>query len=396
MTGLRPETQSLSIRELIFGEDPRQGHRLTRYFMAVGSSLLALGLMYALYLSGDLEFAGLALAAVQMVLLFALFYALIRSGLNQRFADPSLTVWQMMASLIVILQAMYHSSSEMRPLFYLVFLMTFLFGIFRLDTVRMLTMCLFAAAGYGMVIVLLIQRRPEALDVQLEVMRWGTVTAMLAWFSVMGGYISRMRKELSQSRRDLENALQTIRGMTVQDELTGIPNRRFLRNALRQLQALSVRSGEPFCLGVADIDFFKNINDTLGHAAGDAVLRYFAESASRALRVSDQFGRYGGEEFMLLMPQTTLPEAMKGAERLRQHCESLRYPVDDNLCVTLSIGIAQYRIGEDVEETLKRADRALYQAKGEGRNRVACVDDMADVGIPRVDGAAGSANSAGL
>ena len=274
--------------------------------------------------------------------------------------------------------------------------MTFLFGIFRLDTVRMLTMCLFAAAGYGMVIVLLIQRRPEALDVQLEVMRWATVTAMLAWFSVMGGYISRMRKELSQSRRDLESALQTIRGMTVQDELTGIPNRRFLRNALRQLQALSVRSGEPFCLGVADIDFFKNINDTLGHAAGDAVLRYFAESASRALRVSDQFGRYGGEEFMLLMPQTTLPEAMKGAERLRQYCESLRYPVDDNLCVTLSIGIAQYRIGEDVEETLKRADRALYRAKGEGRNRVACVDEVADAVIPSVDGAAGSANSAGL
>jgi diguanylate cyclase (GGDEF)-like protein len=141
-------------------------------------------------------------------------------------------------------------------------------------------------------------------------------------------------------------------------------------NALRQHQALSIRTGESFCVALVDIDFFKNINDTLGHSAGDTVLREFSASAMRSLRASDQFGRWGGEEFMLLMPQTSMQEAITGAQRLRLNTEALSFPVGEDLALTISIGLAQYRVGEDIEDTLRRADVALYRAKSAGRNRV--------------------------
>ena len=360
----------MSLRSLVFGEDPRQAHRISRYLMAVGSSLLALLLMYVLYRRGAMDAGGFRQAGLAMLFFFLLFYGLLRKGINLRFADPSLTVWQMMASLLVLLAAMFHADSDVRPVFHLMFLMTFLFGIFRLDTFMMLTMGLFAAAGYGLVIILLMQLRPQALELELEILRWAVLTAMLVWFSLMGGYISRLRRELNLNRKELEKALLAIRGMTVQDELTGVPNRRFLMNALRQHQALSIRTGESFCVALVDIDFFKNINDTLGHSAGDTVLREFSASAMRALRASDQFGRWGGEEFMLLMPQTSMQEAITGAERLRLNTDALSFPVGEDLALTISIGISQYRVGEDIEDTLRRADVALYRAKSAGRNRV--------------------------
>lgn len=361
-----------SLKALILGEDSRQAHRIARYLMGVGSSLLGLLLMLALYLRGDMLESGFQYAIASAMFFYVLFYALIRGGFNVRLGDPSLTAAQMGASLAVILGAMYYSSSEARPLFYLMFLMTFLFGVFRLDTYVMLMLCLLAAAGHGLIVLLLMLSRPEAIDLNLELLRWVVVTVLLAWFSVMGGYISRMRKQLSTNRDELEKALQAIRGMTVQDELTGVPNRRYLMNALRQQQSRSVRTGEDFCVGLVDIDLFKRINDTLGHSAGDTVLRQFSENAMKGMRASDQFGRYGGEEFLLLLARSNMQEARIGAERLRLSTAALRFPVAADLGVTISIGLAQYRLGEDVEETLKRADMALYRAKAAGRNCVAC------------------------
>lgn len=376
--------QNMFLYTLILGQDSRQAHRIRRYLMGVGSSMLGLALMYVLRLRGDMEPEGFRYAVSAALFFYVLFYGLIRGGFNVRLRDPSLTAAQMGASLAVILGAMYYCSSDARPLFHLLFLMTFLFGIFRLDTFMMLTLGLFAAAGYGLMVVLLMLARPEALDLEVELLRWTVVSVLLVWFSVMGGYISRMRKQLSTNRNDLEKALQTIRGMTVQDELTGVPNRRFLMNALRQQQSRSVRTGEGFCVGLVDIDLFKRINDTLGHSAGDTVLRVFSESAMKGMRASDQFGRYGGEEFLLLLGRSSMPEARIGAERLRQNTAALRFPLEGEVSVTISIGLAEYRPGEDVEDTLKRADMALYRAKSAGRNCVECEEPPAELaGTPR-------------
>jgi diguanylate cyclase (GGDEF)-like protein len=119
-----------------------------------------------------------------------------------------------------------------------------------------------------------------------------------------------------------------------------------------------------------DIDRFKAINDTLGHAAGDAVLRGLAKVASTALRTIDVIGRFGGEEFLLVLPGTPLAGAAAAAERLRAGVESARYETLGERNVTATFGVAEHARGEEIAALLARADRALYAGKAAGRNRV--------------------------
>src|SRR5690606_36051066 len=124
-----------------------------------------------------------------------------------------------------------------------------------------------------------------------------------------------------------------------------------------------------------DIDFFKRINDTYGHAAGDLVLRRFAEAVQGQVRATDAFGRYGGEEFLLMLPETPGPDALVLAERVRRAVAELRCADGGaEITLTVSAGVAEYRHGEGVAQAIARADEALYAAKSLGRNRVQCHD----------------------
>jgi diguanylate cyclase len=122
---------------------------------------------------------------------------------------------------------------------------------------------------------------------------------------------------------------------------------------------------------VIDLDHFKSINDTHGHGAGDAVLRHFAALAPRGLRGIDTFGRFGGEEFLIVLPGTGRQGALALAERVRAATEATAWPdLPPGQRVTVSIGVATHAKGEDVTNLLHRADQALYQGKHAGRNRV--------------------------
>ncbi len=169
----------------------------------------------------------------------------------------------------------------------------------------------------------------------------------------------------------LEQALGTINELAIRDELTGVHNRRYLLSLIEKEKERSDRNGRPFCLCLLDIDFFKRINDTWGHAAGDTVLRAFAGVVQGKVRGSDSFGRYGGEEFLLMLPETPSADAMVLAERVRAAIESMRCLDGGNeIALTVSIGVADYRVGEAVALAVARADEALYLAKSSGRNRV--------------------------
>jgi diguanylate cyclase (GGDEF)-like protein len=169
----------------------------------------------------------------------------------------------------------------------------------------------------------------------------------------------------------LEQALNVINELAIRDELTGTHNRRHLIGLIEQERERVLRGRVAFCVCLLDIDFFKRINDTYGHAAGDAVLRLFALTVQKQIRDTDAFGRYGGEEFLLMLPATSLDDAMSFAERVRQHIEKLAFPdVSKALEVSVSIGVAQFRAAETIGQTITRADEALYVAKSGGRNRV--------------------------
>jgi diguanylate cyclase (GGDEF)-like protein len=337
---------------------------MRRYLMAVATSLLVLMLMFALYQFGYLEQIGLIYVTGATLFLSVLFYALFRAQLNLRAHDPSLTIPMMLSSILVTVCAMYFTSSAARDVLTPIFLVTSIFGVFRLRTRELMVVAAFISICYGLMLALLIHLRPEAVDLRLTMLRWGAITVILLWFALMGGYISRLRKELKATKSAIED-------MAMHDELTGTFNRRYLMETLQREKSRCDRIGAKFCVCMVDLDFFKVVNDTFGHQVGDEVLRAFSRHTLQGFRGADCFGRYGGEEFMLILLDTTREGARIKAERLRSDTEKLAFAnLPPEVKLTTSIGVAEYRPGEDIEETQRRADAALYKAKEAGRNRV--------------------------
>jgi diguanylate cyclase (GGDEF)-like protein len=166
---------------------------------------------------------------------------------------------------------------------------------------------------------------------------------------------------------------ETVYSMMINDGLTGIPNKRFLTDALQRELTRSQRHKRPLSLVVFDIDHFKKINDKYGHLAGDVVLRSLSTRINATVRKDEVFARYGGEEFVVVLPEASLEEAGKAAERIRVLVESEPVKIEDVVIpVTISVGIA-YSSGEESltsEEPFAAADKKLYAAKAGGRNRV--------------------------
>lgn len=185
---------------------------------------------------------------------------------------------------------------------------------------------------------------------------------------------ARVRTQLRRKRYadKLRNRLDESLNMAITDALTGLHNRRFIESRLRQAVESANAGGAPVSVLLLDIDYFKRINDTHGHEAGDVVLKIFAERITAQLRALDLASRYGGEEFVILMPGAGLAEAENAAERVRRSVCNASFKISGELelPVTVSIGLAQASPGEPMESLLRRADAALYEAKTDGRNRV--------------------------
>ena len=181
------------------------------------------------------------------------------------------------------------------------------------------------------------------------------------------GAIAQLRDTMHEN--DL--ARQQLHFLATTDDLTGMFNRRhFILLAEEELKRAH-RYARPICVAMTDLDFFKRVNDSYGHAAGDTVLRAMSELFRRILRQSDWVCRYGGEEFAFVFPETPLSEAHRLAERLRERAAESWIALSDGtrLQMTLSLGLADASAGS-LEAALQRADAALYEAKTQGRNRV--------------------------
>lgn len=167
---------------------------------------------------------------------------------------------------------------------------------------------------------------------------------------------------------DIENA--RLYRLSITDALTKAYNRQFLYNRLPEEMARAVRYKSPLSIVLFDIDFFKMFNDTYGHNAGDYILKELVSVVKGHIRVSDLLIRYGGEEFLILAPQSNLEETYNMAERVRQEVEKTRFLFEDrNLNITISLGVAIAREGLSAEDLIRSADKALYMAKQRGRNR---------------------------
>jgi two-component system cell cycle response regulator len=170
----------------------------------------------------------------------------------------------------------------------------------------------------------------------------------------------------------LRNNLDLSLELAVTDQLTGLHNRRYMTGQLGALVNRAVRGGDPVSALMIDIDHFKKINDGFGHDVGDEVLREFSVRLASNVRAIDLPCRYGGEEFVVIMPDTSLEDAHRIAERIRLHVAGSPFRVgNEPLSVTISIGVAATGgAGDSAEALLKRADEAVYAAKAAGRNAV--------------------------
>ena len=182
---------------------------MRRYFMAAGTSFLAIGLLFACYLQGVLSSAAYYQSATLVLLAVVAFYIMFRFELNLRFSDPNLAVPQLLISTLVTLYAMY-SADGGRAVFLVLLLMGFLFSVLQLTSRALLVYAASILGAYGGVIGLLWRFKPHSLDLRLELLQWLALAITLPWFAVMGGYISRLRKQLRQSNHELQGMLQRV------------------------------------------------------------------------------------------------------------------------------------------------------------------------------------------
>lgn len=178
-------------------------------------------------------------------------------------------------------------------------------------------------------------------------------------------------QEAEQRIRTLEAELQQMSEMVREDQLTGSLNRRGLDEVLERESARAERRGSPLCVALLDVDNFKRLNDTYGHAAGDGALRHLVRVVKETLRSIDEVARFGGEEFLIVLPDTTVEAAAQAMVRLqRELTKHFFLHGHEKLLITFSCGVALRRAGESQAALLERADKAMYQAKHSGKNRV--------------------------
>lgn len=234
-------------------------------------------------------------------------------------------------------------------------------------------------SGFEQPVILITGQGSE--DVAIEAMRAG-----VSDYLVKGNYNDHdlfravmNAIEKYELRKKIAEDVIRFKEMSITDDLTGLLNRCYFFEELSKELNRADRSGPPFSLIMLDLDEFKKINDTYGHLTGDMVLKKTADIIKKHMRSSDLPCRYGGEEFCIILPDTSIPGAMAKAEKLREDIATAQYDsdeTDEKISITCSIGMAQYDTGDtNVNEIIRRADRALYKAKDAGRNKVASYVD---------------------
>jgi len=295
---------------------------------------------------------------------------LIRSGVNKRFADPAMTMQQMLYAILCAAWA-YSFAGVAHNLVGIILAVILMFGMFGLSSRQVIWLGLYTLALFGVVMALAAQRNPAHYPPGEEIVYFMMLCIMVAGVGLLTVQLHRMRDRLRRQKVDLEAALAHIHRLATHDDLTGLVNRRHMQELLENERMRLERSEQDWCVALIDLDHFKSVNDAHGHAIGDEVLRALGRHAHAMIRRTDVLARWGGEEFVLLLPNTPIAMAANSLERLREHLRAHPLVVQGmELPVSFSAGLTEHQRGETVAQTLERADKLCYQAKTLGRNRI--------------------------
>lgn len=351
------------LHSLLFTEVPAQRIRLAQSALAMAMVGIGVLVMWFLVWAGVAPALPVTLWTIFSMAGMGTLFALIRSGRSRRFEDPSLTVPQMVFSLTCAAMA-YTMLGPARGAVFPIFMVILMFGMFVVTPRHMLWVAGYAVALFAITSGAMCLFDPVRYPPAVEFGHFLMVATMGPMVAVLAARLSRMRERLRTRRQELAAALAQIRDLVTRDELTGLINRRHMQELIEHEHQRCTRSGQSFCLAKLDIDGFGAVNDAHGYAVGDAVLRAVAQEALQHVRASDVLGRWGGEEFMLMLPDTRAALVRGGIERLQQRVAALRIVHGQHtVSVTLSAGVAERHAGESIEQTIERVGLALADAK---------------------------------
>ena len=293
-------------------------------------------------------------------------------GFNERFKDHYLVAPQATVFMLIAL-AFTYLAPEVGGMFLGTLFIVFSFSSLRSTPAQ--TMMMWTAMTIGLAGLFLLTDKPIAMPHGSYLERLATLLVFILTIGrcmFIGIFSNSLKQSLYRSGLKLKEAYKRIEELAELDELTGSYNRRCIMRMLDEEIARAGRNGAPCSIALIDLDWFKRINDAFGHPTGDEVLRTFAITMFANIRGIDRFGRYGGEEFLLVLPDMSTDNAARTLDRLRAIIADLDWSAfSPDMIVTISAGVATLNPEETPDTFLARADSALYAAKAQGRNRIA-------------------------
>jgi diguanylate cyclase (GGDEF)-like protein len=327
-------------------------------------------LLYAQAGSAPLMIAPAYAASGLTLVIFSII--LSEFGFNERFKDHYLVAPQATVCMLIAL-AFTYIAPEVGGMFLCTLFIVFSFSSLRSTPAQ--TMVIWTAMTIGLAGLFLLTDKPVSMPHGSHLERFATLLVFVLTIGrcmFLGIFSNSLKQSLYQSGLKLKEAYKRIEELAELDELTGSYNRRCIMRMLDEEIARAGRSGAPCSIALIDLDWFKRINDSFGHPTGDEVLRTFSITMFANIRGIDRFGRYGGEEFLLVLPDMSTDNAVRALDRLRAIIAELDWSAfSPDMSVTISAGVATLKPEETPDTFLARADCALYAAKARGRNRIA-------------------------
>lgn len=362
-------TLMFHLRDLLLGTDPKQRRYVLRTLLAIFGYVVGCLIVEVGHANGLAELGKVRLYELIALLGSVGWYAVVRFGLAREAEDPALTVWQMVfASSFATLA--YTLFDEMRGSLMSIQLAVVVFGTFNLRQRALWGFAAYAMASMGGAMFYMSHHDAQRFPVASEWVHFMVLLMLQPSVVLLGSQFSALRHQLMKQRHELEVAVERIQELASRDVLTGLYNRRHALDMLDHLVKRQARAATPCALVLIDLDHFKQVNDRHGHAVGDEVLKCFARQAQEVLRGSELIARWGGEEFLLVLPETSTQGALVALERLRAGLARAQVPgAGADLRIAFSAGVTLLRSGEAALQAVHRADLALYEAKAAGRGR---------------------------
>jgi diguanylate cyclase (GGDEF)-like protein len=345
------------------------GRALRRSLLGMGTvSAMALVLALAAVLE-LLEPETAVEGCVALAVIAAASFALLRTGTSARFTDAAFVTGQMVAVYLLLGWLTYRAEDAPAALSVL-YVVAFLYGVLQLERRRLAAVAAIALVAHGAALLLVIEHGHK-INQAAAWTQFGALALALAWFTYAAGIVLRLRARLGDALGRLHDLAEEAKERASRDALTGAYHRNHVIDALEREIARAERVGKPLSVARVDLDRLAELNETHGHSVGDIALKRFTQAAGGALRDVDILGRYGGKEFLILMPDTALDGALIAVERVRGAVAGEPMPeVEGRRNLSCTAGVAEHRKGENTRLVLARAEAHLNLGKAGGRDRV--------------------------